>query len=180
MNAGTEGRPIADEADARGCLAAMSASEETLFGWARANGVSASHLYRWRQMIAGLDGRGIGDEADARGLLAAWAESGRSFAEWCRGEKVSMEALRLWRRRIEASRPVARRGQRSAPPAVLPIGARPIRLVEITAMSCVNSPPDPSPSSARYEVQVGRCRVLVGSDFDDAVLARVLRVASAC
>ena len=175
MSSGKEGRPIADEADARACLAAMGASGSTLFGWARENGVAPGHLYRWRQLVAGLDGRGIRDEADARGLLASWAASGRFFAEWCRGEKVSMDALRQWRRRIEASRSVARRGRRSAGPATLPI-----RLVEITATSSVVSPADPSPAQARYEVQVGRCRVLVGNDFDAAALARLLHVAAAC
>ena len=39
MSSRSEGRPISDEADARACLAAMTASGTTLFAWARANGV---------------------------------------------------------------------------------------------------------------------------------------------
>ena len=115
MRSRSEGRPISDEADARACLAAMTASGTTLFAWARANGVASAHLYRWRQLVAGHDGPGIEDEADARDLLASWARSGRSFAEWCRGAGVSMEALRRWRRRIEAPRVVVEEGVQPGP-----------------------------------------------------------------
>lgn len=180
MSSRSEGRVVADEADARSCLEAMEASGMGVSAWSRQNGVEPGSLYRWRQLVAGLDGGGIANEGEARRLLAAWGRSGRSFAEWCRGEKVSMEALRQWRRRIEASRPVFRRGQRSGHPARPPIRIPPIRLVEITPASSVVEPPVRPPTTVRYEVQVGQCRVLLGSDFDDAVLARLLRVAAAC
>jgi transposase-like protein len=171
---------VADEADARSCLGAMAVSGMGVSAWARQNGVEPGSLYRWRQLVAGLDGDGIADEVEARRLLAAWARSGRCFAEWCRGEKVSMEALRQWRRRIEASRLGSRRGERSARSATPPVRVPPIRLVEITPTSSVVGPPVHPPPTARYEVQVGRCRVFVGGDFDDAALARILRVAAAC
>ncbi|MSP56942.1 MAG: hypothetical protein EXR69_15260 [Myxococcales bacterium] len=152
----------------------------TLFVWAKANGVAPAQLYRWRQLVAGLDGRGIKDAAEARALLAAWGSSGRALAEWCRAEKVSMEALSQWQRRVEASGRVAR--SRARPPG--PVSRRPaspIRLVEVTLpRESTAEPVSGTPTTARYEVHVGRCRVLIDRDFDDAELARLLRVAAAC
>jgi hypothetical protein len=49
------------------------------------------------------------------------------------------------------------------------------RLVELTV-----APVAAPPTEARYEVVIGRCRVVVAGDFDDAVLVRLLRVAGAC
>jgi len=56
----------------------------------------------------------------------------------------------------------------------------PIRLIEIMTSAVVSAPPVEAPAPAHYEIHVGQCRVLLGSDFDDGVLARILRVASAC
>ena len=180
MSTRSEGRLITDEADARACLDALERSGLTLFGWAKQNGVAPAQLYRWRQLVAGLDGRGIQDAAEAQALLATWTRSGRALAEWCRAEKVSMEALSQWQRRLEASGRAARPGPRPSGP----VGRRlapPIRLVEVTLASVADpAPTSTRPTASRYEVHVGRCRVLVDRDFDDAELARLLRVAAAC
>lgn len=185
MGSRSVGRAVADEADARACLDAHLASGLTLFEWARTNGVSGQSLYRWRQVIAGRDGRGIADETEARRLLTGWRKSGRSFAEWCRRESVSMDALSQWRRKLDGPVAAGRsdRQKRSRAPATAS-SPQPssIRLIEVALSSGVPQPAAPAEEStaARYAVCVGRCRVLLGTDFDDAVLTRLLRVAAAC
>jgi hypothetical protein len=49
------------------------------------------------------------------------------------------------------------------------------RLVEVTVPVALKAD-----ASARYDVVVGRFRVVVGDDFADATLARLLRVVAAC
>ena len=184
MGSRSAGRPVADEADARACLDAQRASGLTLFEWARTNGVSGQSLYRWRQVIAGRDGRGIAEETEARRLLAGWRKSGRSFAEWCRKESVSMDALSQWRRKLDAPVAVGRsdRQKRSRAPTTASPQPSSIRLIEVALSSGVPQAAAPAEEStaARYAVCMGRCRVLLGTDFDDAVLTRLLRVAAAC
>lgn len=184
MGSRNAGRPVADEADARACLAAHVASGLTLFEWARTNCVIAQSQYRWRQVIAGRDGRGISGETEARRLLAGWAKSERSFAEWCRMEGVSMDALSQWRRKLGA--PAAATGNhRQKGPSASATAPPPTSLIRLVAVAlpvgvAEAAAPVEEPTATRYAVCVGRCRVLLGADFDDAVLARLLRVAAAC
>lgn len=185
MRCGDEGRPVADEGDARACLAAVDASGLPLRTWAVANGVGSHSLYRWRQIVAGLDGCGIADEGHARELLVAWAASGESFAGWCRTMRVSAQELRQWRsRRVGGSRVGPPRQPPPARVAVQSAQLPAIRLVELAttsiAVEAAMETPVEAPGVARYEVSVGRCRVMVSTDFDDTVLARLLRVAAAC
>lgn len=44
-------RTVTNESDARRCMAAAAAAEMSLYGWCRANNVSSSVLYRWRQKL---------------------------------------------------------------------------------------------------------------------------------
>ena len=170
--AATGGRRVRDEADARACLAAMDASGMKLYGWARANGVAVRSLGRWRERVALLDAqakRGVTKvddaaprkpmgESEARRLLTAWERVGGPLAPWCRSNGVSSDVLYRWRDRLTAS-------EQEVPP----------RLVEVVSAAT----PEVLPA-ARYDVLVGRFRVVVGDDFADATLTRLLRVVASC
>lgn len=80
----------------------------------------------------------------------AAAEGASTLNAWCRSHGVSAGSLHAWRRRLAGAT---------------------VRLVELTL------PPAPS---ARYEVVVGDVRVVVGDDFHDDTLARLLQVVRAC
>jgi transposase-like protein len=146
----------------------MAAAGMAAYGWSRANGVSPHSLYRWRDRVAREDARRqpipghppldrVVSEERARQLLAEWEGSGTNMAEWCRSKGVSSDAMYRWRTKLTPT----------------PLEAP--RLVELTVA------PLPGPAAeTRYEVVIGRCRVVVGADFDDAVLGRLLRVAGAC
>ena len=98
------------------------------------------------------------DEAGARRLLAAWEQVGGPLAPLCLENGVSSDTLYRWRDRLAAT------GHEESP-----------RLVEVVA-----APEPEPPPAARYDVVVGRFRVVVGDDFADATLARLLRVVAAC
>lgn len=181
MSSRSEGRTIAGEADARACLGAQEESGLTLSAWAIENGVVAHSLYRWRQVVAGLDGAGIAGEGQARQLLDEWARSGRSLSEWCRAARVSKEALDRWRQQLERAGQAAPPGRRRRSPASSSTAQLPaVRLVEMAMEPELVDAPAEEPAAVGYEIRVGRCRVLLGRDFDDTVLTRLLRVAAAC
>lgn len=143
-----------------------------LYGWARANGVAVRSLGRWRERVALVDAqvkragtrspfrmREAIDEAEARRLLAEWERVGGPLAVFCRDHGVPSDTLYRWRARLE---------ENSA------TGEAP-RLVEVTV------PATPMEEvAAHYDVVVGRFRVVVGADFADATLARLLRVVASC
>ena len=138
-----------------------------LYGWARANGVAVRSLGRWRERVALVDAQAkrgtppprVMREEEARRLLAEWAEAGGPLAVWCREKGVPSDALYRWRDRLAAT------GDATEVP----------RLVEVTV------PAAPMVDvAARYDVVVGRFRVVVGEDFADATLARLLRVVASC
>lgn len=176
------GRSVRDEADARACFAAMEVEGTTVYGYAVAHGVSASSLYRWRNRL-GLETsagqppspppsgappavvsdvpaeptrpalRSPADEDEARALLDAFADEGGDLAAFCRARGLSTDAMYRWRSRLAAA------------------GEDTPRLVELHASAA---------PKARYELRVRGVRVLVGDDFRDETLARLLRVARAC
>lgn len=136
-----------------------------LYGWARANGVAVRALFRWRERVAiidaqaarGAQSRRAMREEEARQLLAEWEDVGGPLAVFCRGKGVSSDALYRWRDRLAATA-----GTAEAP-----------RLVEVTAVGAAEP-------AARYDVVIGRFRVVVGDDFAEATLARLLRVVASC
>ena len=99
--------------------------------------------------------RKIKNRRDAESGLTAAAVNAQSPTEWARSNGVDGRSLRCWRRTIEGNRP-------AAPP----------RLIELVA----SAPPPPS-----YTVRCGTFEVDAPHGFDEAILARLLRVvASAC
>lgn len=118
--------------------------------------------------------RRIRDEADARACLAAVEASGMRLYPWARANGIAVRSLGRWRERVavidaQAMREAARssRATRGALPEP--------RLIEVTV-----TPPRESAPVARYDIVVGRFRVVVGDEFADATLARLLRVVASC
>ena len=93
--------------------------------------------------------------------MAAEAQSGMARSEWARLHGIDGRSLNAWRFNLD----------RAAKPAK---ALAPIRLVEL--LPAVVS----TPMSARYVVRRGDLEVEVDDRFDDAVLARLLRVVVAC
>lgn len=118
--------------------------------------------------------RRIRDEADARACLAAVEGSGMRLYPWARANGVAVRSLGRWRERVAL---LDAQAQREAARARRATGAsRPEpRLVEVTSAT----PREPA-GAARYDVVVGRYRVVVGDDFADGTLARLLRVVASC
>ena len=93
---------------------------------------------------------------DAKTCLASAADLGQAPTQWAHANGVDARSLNCWRLAIAGRRPAA-----------------PLRLVEL-----VTPPPVPHPT---YTVRFGGFAVEAPDNFDDAVLARLLRVvASAC
>jgi hypothetical protein len=90
---------------------------------------------------------------DAQRALAAWRASGLSLPAWCRREGVRYERVRRWRTQLASAR---RRSPQTA--ALLP--------VDVTGSEL-----------AGFELEHSRgWRLHVPSTFDEASLARLLRV----
>lgn len=99
-------------------------------------------------------------EADARQVLSSWRASGLSLGAWCRREDVGYERVRRWRKQLEAS--PRRRGK---PPALLPV-----QVLEPTALG----------DARDFELELpGGLRLHVPAQFDEASLARLLRIVEA-
>lgn len=108
-----------------------------------------------------MAGRKIRDEAEARACLARAAQSGLPRAEWARAHGIDARSLNAWRLNL------AWTGTAHTP--VTP----PLRLVELVASA---SPP----SAVPLRVRCGPFVVEVASDFDDAVLGRLLATVARC
>ena len=129
--------------------------------------------------------RRIRDEADARVCLAAVDASGMRLYGWARANGIAVRSLGRWRERvalIDAQRARAKasaRARRSVPGAAarrLPAHTMEApRLVEVTV-----STPQAAPGAARYDIVVGRYRVVVGDDFAEKTLSRLLRMVASC
>ena len=95
-------------------------------------------------------------ERDAQGALATWRASGLSLAAWCRQEGIGYERMRRWR----SQRGSEARGSQTA--ALLP--------VQVLESERATDGPG-------FELELPRgLRLHVPSAFDDASLARLLRV----
>lgn len=127
---------------------------------------------------SGEVGRRLKDEADARACLAAASAARVSPHVWAGMNGVATRSLSQWRRRIEVLDGQAARekdGRRVGTVRATATSASLPRLVEVA----LGSPPIPA-STARYVVVAGRYRVLVGEDFTEETLARLLRVVVSC
>jgi hypothetical protein len=116
------------------------------------------------------EARRVLDEADARACLDAARAAGLTPHAWARANGVATRSLSRWRERValvDAQAARSRGGTREA--------VRAPRVVEVT----VTPPPEPAPA-ARYDVVVGHYRVVVGDNFADTTLARLLRVVASC
>lgn len=114
--------------------------------------------------------RRIRDEADARACLEAARAAGLTPHAWARSNGVAPRSMSWWRERVALIDGQVRR-ERSRVTRTCPPPSP--RLVEVAL-------PVRPPASARYEVMVGRCRVVVEDDFAEATLARLLRVVASC
>ena len=101
-----------------------------------------------------MAGRRVEGAVEAERLLAAVAESGLERAAWARSNGINPRSLNAWR-------------------LILARRAAPLRLVELVPSSA----PPPSPV---YRVRVADAIVEVERDFEDEVLARLLRLVAAC
>lgn len=118
-------------------------------------------------------GRTVKGAEDARECLAAATAAGMTVYGWCTANNVAPSALYHWRQRLAALG--------GGPQFVEVTAAAPVRPARVPA----KVQPTPAPESsgdprARYEVHVGGCHLVVGDDFRDETLARLLRVARAC
>lgn len=127
---------------------------------------------------SGVVGRRVRDEADGRACLAAASAARLTPHVWAGVNGVATRSLSQWRRRIEVLDALGVREKAGRPVEAAPAPATPSpvpRLVEVAMV------PHAVPvATARYEVVAGRYRVLVGEDFTEETLARLLRVVTAC
>jgi len=100
-----------------------------------------------------------------RGHWTAWAESGLSQRAYCARAGVGYAAFRSWRHRVHAA-PVA------ATPAFVPVVVEPSE----AALPATEIPARPE-GEAGFEIRLAHRRTIrVAADFDERVLARVIRV----
>lgn len=104
--------------------------------------------------------RKIRDERDARRCLAAVKESGLTRAEWARKHGIDGRSLYAWARNLERGDKKTGRQQKHK------------GLVELI--------PDAEPATSRYVIRRGQLALEVDEHFDEATLARLLRVIAAC
>lgn len=129
--------------------------------------------------------RRIRDEADARVCLAAVDASGMRLYGWARANGVAVRSLGRWRERvalIDAQRARAKDAARSRRSVSIAEARRlPADTMELPRLVEVTVPTAPAaPRASRYEIVAGRFRVVVGDDFAEATLARLLRVVASC
>ncbi|MGQ0836826.1 MAG: IS66 family insertion sequence element accessory protein TnpA [Gammaproteobacteria bacterium] len=99
---------------------------------------------------------------DAQRVLAAWHGSGLDLSAWCRREGVEYERVRRWRSRLA----VRSRRTATSPTA---------RFLPVRVLGN-----DPSPEGPSFELELSRgVRLRVPPQFDEASLARLLRVVEA-
>jgi transposase-like protein len=104
--------------------------------------------------------RKIRDERDARRCLAAAKEAGLTRAEWARQHGVDGRSLYAWARNLK--RDDRKTGHRQKHKG----------LVELI--------PEARHARSRYVIRCGQLAVEVDEQFDEAILARLLRVIAAC
>jgi transposase-like protein len=102
--------------------------------------------------------RKIRDERDARRCLAAVKESGLSRADWARQHGVDGRSLYAWARNLGRKDTKGSQKHRG--------------LVELI--------PGAEPAGSRYVIRCGQLALEVDEHFDEATVARLLKVIAAC
>jgi transposase-like protein len=112
-----------------------------------------------------MAGRKIRDERDARRCLAAAQRTGLSRTEWAKQHGVDGRSLFGWVRKLDRGKKVRgteKRGRKK----------RQEGLVELI--------PKARHKESRYVIRYGQLAVEIGERFDEATLARLLKVIAAC
>ncbi len=102
--------------------------------------------------------------ADWAGHVAEWRQSGETATTYCEEHGLKLSSFRYWSSRIRREGP--RTGQGASESSV--------RFASVRR----KAPAAPSTHSSGVRVRVGGAEVEVAPDFDEATLARVLRVLS--
>ncbi len=113
-----------------------------------------------------MAGRKIRDGQDARRCMAAAKAGGLSRGEWARQHGIDGRSLFAWGKNLErgdktriAKKPGRTRKKRGG-------------LVELIA--------DARPAESRYVIRSGQLAVEVDDNFEEATLARLLKVIATC
>ena len=109
-----------------------------------------------------MAGRKIRDERDARRCIAAAQAAGLDRSKWARQHGIDGRSLFGWSRKLkhgDKSRKIKNGKQRNG-------------LVELV--------PSSSSAEGRYVIRCGKLAVELDEHFDEATLARLLRVIAAC
>jgi hypothetical protein len=106
--------------------------------------------------MSNLAGRLVNDEAEARACFAEMQAQGLTIYTYARTRGIAAWSLYRWRDRLAAPRLPAVAGFVELAPA---------------------SPPALSP---RYELILGPTRIVVGDDFQEQTLARLLHLVQSC
>ena len=102
----------------------------------------------------------VADREEAELLLAEWRASGVSLTAFAGTLGIDGRSLNCWRRNL------ARREQPRQP--------QPLRLLELASTAA------PPREAATYRVQLGGIEVVVGDDFREDTLERLLKVVAQC
>ena len=98
---------------------------------------------------------------------AAWPSSGLGQRAYCQQQGLSFSAFRYWRNRVKEELAVPT-------PAFVPVVVEPPAEARVPVMASVPSSPG---RGAGIEIRLARGRtVVVAPEFDEALLARVIRV----
>lgn len=107
-----------------------------------------------------MERRKVADRDDAERCLEGVRRSGLSLREWAREHGVDGRSLNAWRVTLERA---SRRYSTQA-----------VEMVELVPVAI------PTDQGALYVVRVGALSVEVDRRFEDATLARLLRVVASC
>lgn len=99
-------------------------------------------------------GRVVRDEAEAQTCFAQMQEQGLTISNYARSRGIAAWSLYRWRNRIQGAPTVG-------------------GLVELTPATAPAGP-------ARYELVLGPVRIVVGDDFQEQTLARLLHLVQSC
>ena len=108
-----------------------------------------------------MAGRKIRDEREARRCMAAAKSSGLSRTEWARRQGIDGRSMFAWARNLERG-DRGRRGQQK------------------TKGGMVELIPATIPAVSRYVVRCGQVAIELDDCFEEATLARLLKVVGAC
>jgi hypothetical protein len=113
-----------------------------------------------------MAGRKIRNERDARRCLAAARAAGLSRSEWARQQGIDGRSLFGWSKKLERSDKFR--------------GTKKKRRKRKNRSGLVELVPGASSAGSRYVVRCGQLTVEVDDRFDEATLARLLKVIVAC